>query len=160
MGIPIFFLPLRKPRTLWDCQPVVLINSFKVTPLGRRNRSRILAVLLPWRAVRKSSPLVRLGLGPSDVGAPFRHTGLLFRRCRRLFCLFLWNRSFHDYVCPFLAAVAALITLITPFALICKSLVDLGSTTATRPHLMLLPFRDDELNWITAAGGGRSSTSI
>jgi hypothetical protein len=93
MGIPIFFLPLRKPRTLWACHSVTLINSFKVTPPARRSRSRILVVLLPWRAVAaflgRVAP-VRLGPGWRDVGPTFGSTGLLFRRCRR-FRLFFWN---------------------------------------------------------------------
>jgi hypothetical protein len=43
-------VPLKKPRTECACQPVALINSFNVTPSGRFSKSRILAVLLPWRA--------------------------------------------------------------------------------------------------------------
>src|SRR5258706_15361945 len=50
---PIFLprVPLMNPRTLWACQPVALISSFRVPPSGRFSRSRILAALLPSRTV-------------------------------------------------------------------------------------------------------------
>ena len=51
--MPIFFpsMPLKKPRTECACQPVAFMSSFNVTPPGRFSRSRILAVLLPGRAI-------------------------------------------------------------------------------------------------------------
>ena len=99
--IPIFLptVPLMKPRTLCACQSVPFINSFNVTPPGRFSRSRILAVLLPWRAVAaflgrgasgQACPWTARRGGRRGVGAAFRDTGLLFRRCRRLFSLFFW----------------------------------------------------------------------
>jgi hypothetical protein len=50
---PIFLpsVPDRNPRTECGCQPVAFINSLTVAPLGRFNRSRILAVLLPARTL-------------------------------------------------------------------------------------------------------------
>src|ERR1039458_8940562 len=48
---PIFLprVPLMKPRTLCACQDVASIISASVAPLARCSRSRIVAVLLPWR---------------------------------------------------------------------------------------------------------------
>ena len=48
---PIFLatVPDKKPRTECDCQPVAFISSLAVTPPGRLNRYRTLAVLLPGR---------------------------------------------------------------------------------------------------------------
>src|SRR5580700_4862284 len=70
-GIPIFFptAPLRKPRTEWGCHPVAFMRSFKVAPSGRRSRARILAVLLPLRAVVGFLARVALRAGLALDGA-------------------------------------------------------------------------------------------
>src|ERR1035437_3878979 len=44
-------VPDRKPRTECGNQPVAFISSLEVAPPGRFSRSRILAVLLPSRAI-------------------------------------------------------------------------------------------------------------
>src|SRR6266851_6803334 len=63
-----FFLPKteRKPRMECGCQEVAFSSSCKVAPLGRFTRSRILAVLLPGRAL----PAFRRGWAPffADLG--------------------------------------------------------------------------------------------
>src|SRR6266851_2288199 len=68
-----FFLPKteRKPRMECGCQEVAFSSSCKVAPLGRFTRSRILAVLLPGRAL----PAFRRGWAPL-LGRP----GLACRR--------------------------------------------------------------------------------
>src|SRR6266446_178437 len=62
-GGTAFFFPKteRKPRMECGCQEVAFSSSCKVAPPGRFTRSRILAVLLPGRAL----PAFRRG------GAPF-----------------------------------------------------------------------------------------
>src|SRR5215469_7794900 len=49
---PIFLLmvPDRKPRTECGCQPVASLSSVAVAPPGRLSRSRMIAVLLFFRA--------------------------------------------------------------------------------------------------------------
>jgi hypothetical protein len=49
---PIFFprVPEIKPRTLWACQSVAFMMSFKLAPPARFSRSSTFSVLLPWRA--------------------------------------------------------------------------------------------------------------
>ena len=63
-----FFLPKteRKPRMECGCQEVAFSSSCKVAPPGRFTRSRILAVLLPGRAL----PAFRHGWAPflADLG--------------------------------------------------------------------------------------------
>src|SRR5262249_8039409 len=58
-------MPEMKPLTLWGCQSVAFIISFKVAPPDRFSRSRTLAVLLPWRA--PDSGLARLATLASRV---------------------------------------------------------------------------------------------
>ena len=60
-------VPDKNPRTECACHPVAFISSPKLTPLGRFSRSKILAVLLPFRA-----PLARFDLFGDLVGLPAR----------------------------------------------------------------------------------------
>src|SRR5882724_254525 len=74
-GMPIFFrsVPLRKPRTECGCQPVAFMSSFSKAPLGRFSRPRILAVLLPRRAVAAFLARVAFRAGLAFGGATSAH---------------------------------------------------------------------------------------
>jgi hypothetical protein len=64
------FLPIvpeRNPRTLWGCQSVAFMISFKLAPPARFSRSRTFSVLLPWRAPVAFGPAWRF-LAPFFAG--------------------------------------------------------------------------------------------
>jgi hypothetical protein len=110
-GVPIFFpmVPLRKPRTECGRQPVAFTSSFKVTPLGRLSRWRILSVLLPPRGA-VAGLFARAAFG---AGSDFSGAALARRLATRAFVVvavdflvfflevvillfFLWRQSPRD----------------------------------------------------------------
>ena len=123
-GVPIFFpmVPLKKPRTEWGCQPVIFTRSFRLTPLGRFNRSSILSVLLPARGA------VAVFLGPAAVvpGSAFSGAALALRLATRAlvvgvavtFLVFV----FEVVILSSFGGSRRVMTLITPSGCTCKSI--------------------------------------
>src|SRR6266851_431549 len=99
-----FFLPKteRKPRMECGCQEVAFSSSFKVAPLGRFTRSRILAVLLPGLGSRSAAFLCRDGglLGwfrlPSGGGRGLGRFSIFRCGCRHGACSFGGDYRRHD----------------------------------------------------------------
>ena len=74
---PIFFVmvPLMKPRTLCASQSVAAMISLSVAPSLRRSRSRMMAFLLPSRAVGAAVSAVASLLGGAASGATLAACG-------------------------------------------------------------------------------------